>query len=93
MKILNAAGTGNGDSYELRTGGKNAKENIRTVYVYGTFGGTTVTVQISPDGTNWFTVTGLSFTDVGAINMEARAAFIRGVVTGGTTPSITMVIF
>jgi len=92
MKILDSAGNGNGDSYELLTGGRMPKENIRTVYCWGTFGGATVTVEVSPDGSNWFSVTGLSFTSADAINMEVRARYVRGVVTGGTSPSVNMLL-
>jgi len=83
MKILEAAANGNGASFELKTGGKNPKENLRTVYCSGTFNGATVTVEISLDGTVWFEVANISFTSLGATNMEARARYVRGVVTGG----------
>jgi len=90
MRILSGANNGNGASFELKTGGKRDKENIRTVYCWGTFGGATVTAEISIDGTEWFSVTGVSFTVKGAVNIEARARYIRGVVTGGTGESIDM---
>ena len=93
MQILQNAGAGNGTAYDLHTGGRTPKENIRTVYCWGTFNGATVTVEVSPDGgATWFAVSGLSFTSQDAINMEVRASQVRGVVTGGTSPSINMLV-
>jgi len=92
MRILTAAGNGNGSSFELNTGGSRNKENLRTVFCWGTFGGATVTVEISIDGTNWFEVSNISFTLKGAVNMEARAVYVRGVVTGGSGESINLTL-
>lgn len=92
MQILTAAGNGNGSSFDLKTGGKSNKENLRTIFCWGTFGGATVTIEISIDGTNWFAVPSISFTALGTVNMEARAVYVRGVVTGGTGESINMVL-
>jgi len=92
MRILTAQAEGNGDSFELLTGGKRDKENIRTVFCWGTFGGATVTLEISLDNTVWFPVTGVSFTAKGAVNIEARARYIRGVVGAGTGEAIDMAV-
>lgn len=92
MKILDSANNGNGDSFLLKTGGTRDKENLRTVFCWGTFGGATVTVEISLDDTNWFPVASISFTSAGAVNMEARAVYVRGVVAGGTGESINLAL-
>lgn len=92
MRILTDQAEGNGASFEVNIGGKSNKENIRTVYCWGTFGGATVTLEISIDEVNWFPVTGVSFTQLGAVNIEARATHIRGVVGAGTAESIQMAI-
>ena len=92
MKLLEAAGNGNGTSFELNTGGRRNKENLRTVFCSGTFGGATVTVEISLDEVTWFPVASVSFTALGAVNMEARAIYIRGVVTGGTGSAIDLAL-
>ena len=92
MRILTAKAEGNGSAFEIKTGGKRDKENIRTVYCWGTFGGATVTLEISLDQVVWFPVTGVSFTEKGVINIEARTRYIRGVVGAGTSESIDMAI-
>lgn len=83
MKILDGASNGNGSTFDLNTGGRTPKENIRTVYAWGTWNTATAKVQVSLDDVTWFDVTGLSFTADGAINMEVRARYVRGVVSGG----------
>lgn len=93
MKILSGAGIGTGAWFNLRAGGRRAKENVRTLYFFGTFNGATVTVEVSPDGgTTAFAISGVSFTSAGMINIEARADMIRGVVTGGTSPAVDLVV-
>lgn len=83
MRLLTAAGNGNGVTTEFNTGGKR-HDNLRSIYCFGTFDGATVTVEVSPDnGTTWFAIDLVSFTAKGSMNMEARATDIRGVVAGG----------
>lgn len=88
MRLLNNSGGGNGATFEIREWGNRHIEHMYTLFVWGTFGGATVTVEISPDETNWFPVSGVSITDKVALNLEFRARFVRAVVTGGTAPSI-----
>lgn len=57
----------------------------------GSFGGTTVTLEyLTNDGVTWAGLDGLSATALGeqAILIE-EDTYVRGKVTGGTTPSIT----
>lgn len=58
-----------------------------SVFVSGTFGGSTVRLQISPDGTTWAPVGG-TLSAPGAISVTAAARFARIVATGGT-PNIS----
>ena len=58
--------------------------NPLTVYVWGTFGGATVKVQVTPDGTNWFDLSNYSFSDVGCENIDAAAVAYRLFVSGAT---------
>ena len=90
MQILTAATAGNGNEVNIRADLNRWGNHIYTFYVSGTFGGTTVTLQISPveSGDNWFTVTGVSITAAGAVNCEFRACRVRAVVTGGAGMSI-----
>jgi len=61
---------------------------VLSAHVYGTFGGTTVTMQASLDGTNWSTVGG-SITAAGVISAVIATRFARIVATGGTGISLT----
>lgn len=88
MKLLTAAGNGNGNGMPIRQWGNREIEHLYTLFVSGTFGGAAVTLEISPDGSTWFPITGLSITALGCINVEFRAPFVRAVVTGGAGPSI-----
>ncbi len=93
MKILENAGNGTGSAYELRAGGRMVKENVRSIYAYGTWDGAAVTIEVSPDGgTTWIEIPSLSFTADSVYNIEARASHIRAVVAGGTAPSLTVMV-
>lgn len=83
MRLLTAAGNGNGTALELKSWGSRELSRLYTLFVYGTFDGATVTFQISPDNSNWFTVTGISITAAAAVNAEFRAQYARCVVSGG----------
>lgn len=83
MRLFTAAGGAiTGASLAIREGLNRNKHQLYTFYVWGTFGGATVTLQISPDGTNWFG-TGVAITAQGASNVEFRANFVRAVSSGG----------
>lgn len=70
-----------------------------SVQVTGTFGGATITMQVSNDGTNWVTARGLDTTDIiltaaGYREFSLCAAYIRPSITGGsgTNLTVTMVL-
>ena len=93
MKLLSGAANGNGSSFDMPHPGSVHKSHIRTLYVWGTFGGSTVKLQIatSDSPTEWFDVTDAdNITSKTAINVEVRADHVRGVVSGGTGESINM---
>lgn len=65
------------------------------VQVTGTFGGATITVQVSNDGTNWVTIKDLqgldiTFTAAGLREFATAAAYIRAISAGGTGDSVTV---
>lgn len=68
----------------------------RSVQVTGTFGGATVTVQGSNDGTNYFTLAdpqGNALTWTSANRLEAileLTRYIRAITSGGTGTSVTV---
>jgi len=63
----------------------------------GTFGGATVIMQGSNDGTNWFTLKDLlgfniSATAANAFEFTTSAAYIRASSSGGTGDSVDVVV-
>ena len=69
----------------------------RTVQIIGTFGGATVTMQGSIDGTNWATLTDAQGNAIAATAAALEAItelvrFIRPIVTGGAGVSVTVLL-
>ena len=83
MLLLSNASGGNGTTFEIRQWGNRELNHLYTLFVWGTFGGATVTLEISHNGTDWFTVSGVSITAKTALNVEFRARYVRAVITGG----------
>lgn len=88
MRLLINAGAGNGQPFQLREALNPLMQHLYTLFVWGTFGGATVTFEISFDQVEWFAVTGVTVTAKTVINVEFKARFCRAVVTGGAGPSI-----
>lgn len=69
-----------------------------TVQVIGTFGGATVKLQGSNDGTNWFDLTkrggtsAASFTAAGGASSNENPAYIRPVTSGGTGTDVDVIV-
>ncbi len=64
--------------------------HMNTLYLAGTFGGGTVTLEASPDGgTTWVVVDGSAWTSAVVANIEFRWTALRLTLTGATSPSIT----
>lgn len=89
VRALNAAGNGATTNIPFM-----GAHGIITIYVWGTFGGTSVKAQVSPNGTDWFDVTGpTALTAAGYLsfsNVAARA--VRIVATGGTGLALSYVV-
>jgi hypothetical protein len=85
MKLLTNAGTGvTGTAVDLPDPRGRIRGHLWTLFVDGTFSGTTVTFEISPDGTNWWTPTNGTFTAKAVANFEFRAKSARASTSGGT---------
>lgn len=71
---------------------------ITTFQASGTFGGATVKLQGSNDGTNWFDLTkaggtsALSVTAAGGGSANENPAYIRPVSSGGTGTAVNVVV-
>ena len=64
-----------------------------TVFYFGTFNSATVKMQASADNaTTWVDIPNSSSTSATVINMEIRATHIRAVVSGGSSPSLSVAI-
>ncbi len=62
-----------------------------TVACWGTFGGATVKLQLSLDGTKWFDIDDLTFTDEGIVNAYlGKDVKVRGVISGGSSASLNL---
>jgi len=58
-----------------------------TLVAVGTFGGGTLTWQITVDGTNWVT-SGLTLTAAGKVDLAIPCKAVRGSLAGATTPAL-----
>lgn len=81
------------DGYPVRYAGA----ADRTVQIVGTFGGATVTLQGSLDGTNWATLTdaqgnAISVTSAALEAVTELVRYIRPVVTGGSGTDVTVLL-
>ena len=92
MQLLSGAGAGNGSPHEIKQPYNREISQLKTWFVWGTFGGATVTLEISPNTEDppveWFSVPNASLTARGVMNVEFRAKWVRAVVTGGAGQSI-----
>lgn len=82
--------TGTGKAFFFRDG----DPRYVNVTARGTFNGCTITIEESPDNSNWFSPTGTNtFTAAGAFVIEAPMMYLRASVTnaGGST-SVTVQI-
>lgn len=68
-----------------------------SIQVVGTFGGATVTIQVSNDGTNWVTAQNMfgapiTLTTSGYAEVTLSAAYIRPNITGGTEDDLDIIM-
>jgi hypothetical protein len=69
----------------------------RTIGVYGTFGGATVTIQGSMDNSTWSTLNdykgnALTYTAAGISLIAENPLYIRAITSGGSGSSINVII-
>lgn len=67
------------------------------VQVTGTFGGATIVLQVSNDGTNFVTLkdgtgTNISFTSAGMAEFSTAALWLRPSSSGGTSDDVTVTV-
>lgn len=68
-------------------------DGLITVTAFGTFGGGTVTLNISHDGENWVPVSGIAITQNQAQTVQlVSAKGVQAVLTGATNPNLTVQI-
>jgi hypothetical protein len=85
IRLLSAAQNGNGLTHVLSPirPAPGTPERFQTLYVYGTFDGATVSLEVRPKGVaSWFDC-GIALTAKGAVNVECNAYYVRAVVAGG----------
>jgi hypothetical protein len=68
-----------------------------SVQVVGTFGGATVSLEVSNDGTNWVIAKDLqgediTLTDTGYFEFSLSAAYIRPAISGGTSDDVDVIV-
>jgi hypothetical protein len=68
-----------------------------SVQVTGTFGGATIALQVSNDGTNYATLkdgtgTAITFTAAGTAEFSTAALFVKPTSTGGTADNVTVTV-
>jgi hypothetical protein len=68
---------------------------IGCVQITGTFGGASVTMEVSNDGTTWFGLTDLQGTPVTATantfaDFSTAAIYMRPAITGGSSDSVNV---
>lgn len=94
VALATAQGNGNAAAVDVISPGHLYKSHLRTLFVWGTWDSATVKLQMTPDGTTWFDVTGASFTTDGTLNVEFRAKQMRINVAGGLgSASINAIIY
>lgn len=69
--------------------------DLASIQITGTFGGATITLQGSNDGTNYVTlkdITGsaVSMTSAGLVDLRVAALYIKPVVSGGAAYTFTV---
>jgi hypothetical protein len=67
------------------------------IQVTGTFGGATIVLQVSNDGTNWATLkdgtgTNISITSAGMSEFSTAALYLRPSSSGGTADDVTVTV-
>ncbi len=82
---------------ETGAAGGSARWRQKSIQVFGTFGGATVVLQGSNDGTNWAGLTkdgtaAVSFTAAGIATVWEDTLYVRPVTSGGAGSSIDVIV-
>lgn len=69
---------------------------VASIQAVGTFGGATVTIQVSNDNNNWAILQDLEgndavFTAAGLVDFSTSALYIRPSFSGGTSQSVSVI--
>jgi hypothetical protein len=74
-------------------GAQSVAGTFNTVYLWGTFDGATVEVEVSPNGSEYFDISDASFTDKGFANVQARFEVLALTVSSaGASTSVQYVV-
>lgn len=86
--LLNARSTnGSGTAQALARAKGVPREG--TLFIFGTFGGATVTIEVSMDQTTWIAVPSGAFTAATVTQLQTSAHYIRATVTNVGTTSVS----
>jgi hypothetical protein len=72
----------------LKTGGAMKGTSFNTIFAKGSFGSGTLTIEISPNGEDWFLVPDSELTAEGFFNFQARFYALRVELDGSTDPEL-----
>lgn len=96
---IGPAAAGTTASYVPTDPGNHWQAHDWTVYLSGTFGGATVTLDYSPDSSNvpdsssrWFTSTSLTFTTAASLWFQLRFRKVRVLWSGGDGTTTDIII-
>lgn len=85
-QLLSASADANGTALALSA---RVEGDTMGIIARGTFGGGTVTIQVSFDGTNWAS-TDVTFTADGYKELRVVANYVRAVLAGSTSPTVVV---
>lgn len=92
-RIFNLTANGSTESIRPATSHhlRDADPQLRQFMTWGTFGGGTLTIQYSYDGTNWIDDSVLVFSEAGVGEFETKPSlYFRATLTGATSPDISV---
>lgn len=93
--IALAAGNGIGSAVDISDSLAAFRNQTRTLFLTGTFGGAQVTIEVSgaasPVAADWVAIPGADLITVPSVkNVEINALWIRATIAGGTGTAITI---
>ena len=80
MLLTNVSANVDGDDVKLPDYGGPLNDGIYSIFCWATsFGGGTVTIQVSPDGVTWFTARSVNENQVTFTQGDVKTAYLKGV--------------